>query len=303
MTDSSAPSVCAIVVTYRPDVTALRALVRAVTDQVAAVVVVDNGGAEWAGDDIGEQAVVLRQGSNLGLAAAQNVGIDWARRHRHTHVLLLDQDSEPAPDMVTALLGALGRLDRRVAAVGPEFRDDREAAAAPFVRVRFPVSRKIWCDASTRLVRADFLIGSGTLAPMAVLDDVGTMDEALFIDSVDLEWSFRARALGYELYGVCDARMSHRLGDARRPVLGGRLQFTTHPPVRLYFIMRNRLALYRLPHTPRAWIAQDVIRIPVKFFLFAALSGPRRRNCAAMVRGLLDGLRGVGGPAPRWVSR
>ena len=40
---------------------------------------------------------------NLGVAAAQNQGIEWAKQQGATHVLLLDQDSLPHPDMVARL--------------------------------------------------------------------------------------------------------------------------------------------------------------------------------------------------------
>jgi rhamnosyltransferase len=182
-----------------------------------------------------------------------------------------------------------------VAAVGPRFRDPREDRDAPFVRVAFPMSEKLWCDGEP-YVRCDFLIGSGALIPLAVIDDVGPLDADLFIDNVDMEWSFRARAGGYELYGVCAATMGHRLGDARRSVLLGLLQVITHSPDRLYYIMRNRVLLYRMRSTPRAWIAQDILRVPIKFLLFAVLIGPRRRNVPMMVSGLADGLRGRRGP-------
>jgi rhamnosyltransferase len=211
---------------------------------------------------------------------------------------LLDQDSIPAPGMVAALREALTDLvadGRHVAAVGPTFFDPREGVDAPFVRVAFPVSEKIH-PGDRPYVRCDFLISSGALIPIEVIDEVGAMRADLFIDNIDLEWSFRARARGYELYGVTAARMDHHLGDDRRPILFGTRRVVTHAPIRLYYIMRNRVRLYRMPATPKAWIAQDVIRIPVKFMLFAVLIGPRRQNVAMMVRGLADGLRGRGGP-------
>jgi rhamnosyltransferase len=293
---SGATSVCAIAVTYHPEPAALRALAAQVRPQVDALLVIDNASGDGA--PAGIDATVLTQSVNVGLAAAQNIGIAWAREHGHTHVLLLDQDSTPGDGMVDALLGALTALasvGHRVGAVGPRFHDPREARDAPFVRVAFPISEKIWCGEEP-YVRCDFLIASGALIPLAVLDDVGELDAGLFIDSVDLEWSFRARARGYELFGVCAATMVHRLGDDRRPVLFGLRQVVTHGPVRLYYIMRNRVLLYRLRPTPRAWIAQDIVRIPFKFFLFAVLIGPRRRNVRFMVRGLADGVRGRRGP-------
>ncbi len=300
-----APSVCGVVVTYRPDPIELDRTLAAVAPQVAALVVVDNATPETDLVTFAEAAgtagaVLLRQADNLGLAAAQNAGIAWAREHGHTHVLLLDQDSVPGAGMVDALIGALRELSgaQRVAGVGPRFRDHREDRDAPFVRVAFPMSHKIRCGANGKPVPVDFLISSGTLIPMAVLDDVGGVDDELFIDNVDLDWCFRVRARGYRLFGVCAATMEHRLGDHRQAVLGGCATVVTHGPVRLYYIMRNRITLYRRPHTPRVWIAQDVPRVLVKFVIFGVLVGPRARNIHYMLRGLLDGMRGRLGPCP-----
>jgi len=117
------------------------------------------------------------------------------------------------------------------------------------------------------------------------------MDAHLFIDNVDLEWCFRAQALGYSLYGVCGARMHHRLGDARQQLPLGLGRVVVHAPVRLYYMMRNRVALYRRPYTPRRWIAQDIPRLLLKFALFSLLLAPRRHNTRMMLRGLYDGLR------------
>lgn len=293
-------AVCAVVVTYHPDIGALRAALAAVRPQVGALVVVDNASPGIDAAVHGTGAVLLGQPENVGLARAQNIGIDWARRHGCSHVLILDQDSMPGPAMVEALLAGWRRLSAsaRVGAVGPRFRDARERRDAPFVRVAFPVSHKLWCDASTADVRCDFLISSGALIPLAVLDDIGGMDDGLFIDNVDMEWCFRARSRGYELFGVCAATMEHSLGDERRPVLGGLHQVVTHKPVRLYFIMRNRVALYLRPHTPRVWIAQDLPRVLAKFVIFSVLVGPRGDNVRFMLRGLVDGVRGRSGPCP-----
>jgi rhamnosyltransferase len=300
--EPTSQSVCAVLVSYYPEPVALKSAVAAVRPQVDAVVLVDNATPhfdEIAADIDVSDVVLLRQQSNVGLATAQNIGIDWARQHGHSHVLILDQDSTPTKGMVDALLDAWRVLSSttRVGAVGPRFRDPREDRDAPFIRIAFPMSRKLWCDASTPYLRSDFLISSGALIPLAVLDDVGGMDDGLFIDNVDMEWSFRARARGYALFGVCDALLEHRLGDERRTLPGGRQQ-VVHGPTRLYFIMRNRVALYRRPHTPRVWIAQDLPRVLFKFLVFSALVAPRGRNVRYMLRGLADGVRGRSGPCP-----
>jgi len=281
----------------------LFALVDAVTPQVGAVVVIDNASVgvwQRALNQTMPDVALLRQPCNVGLAVAQNAGIDWARAYGYSHVLLLDQDSEPGEGMVAALLAALQMLsiDNKVGAVGPRFHDQREDRDAPFVRIGFPRSQKLWCESDTQSIACDFLISSGALIPIAVLDQVGAMDAGLFIDNVDMEWSFRARAKGYALYGVCSATMHHHLGDDRRVLPFGVGKIVVHGPSRLYYMMRNRLRLYGMRHTPLVWTAQDIPRVLVKLFLFGVLIGPRLRNLRFMLRGLWDGLLGRQGACP-----
>lgn len=195
-------------------------------------------------------------------------------------------------------LAAPGRPAAPVGAVGAQFVDARSGMPGPFVRIGFPFNRKI-AGGPGECVECDFLISSGCLVPMAVLDAVGDMDATLFIDNVDLDWSFRARQAGYRLFGVCDARMLHSIGDRlvrSRWVPTGVL---VHGPARLYYMMRNRLLLYRRPHVPRTWIAQDVLRLCGKVVRMSLLVRPRGRNLRAMAAGLCDGLLGRSGPRLR----
>jgi rhamnosyltransferase len=288
-------SVCAVVVTHRPDLDRLRGVLARLHDQVDHVVVVDNG-PDDVGSGLGPGVTVLQEPGNVGLAAAVNDGVAWARARASTHVLLLDQDSWPQAGMVATLLRASTELSRRhrVAAVGPRHVDPRLGRAAPFIEVGFPMSRKLSCVSGA--VRCDFLIGSGTLIALPVLDDVGPMDAGLFIDNVDLDWCFRARARGYAVFGVGGATMEHLIGERRASVLGA--QVAQHRPERLYFITRNRLKLYRRPHTPRVWVAQDAPRVLLKALIFGLLLGPRAENLRQMRRGFVDGVRDVSGPGP-----
>lgn len=304
MADLAPSEVCAVVVAYHPDWDALRARVDAIATQVGKVVLVINACSEsdraQAARLVG-RCEVIAEAANTGLAAAQNRGIAWARSNGFAAVLLLDQDSLPASGMVQALLDgrvACAAGGVRVGAVGPGFLDPRDGAAAPFVRIGFPFNRKLFCTPGAQAIDCDFLISSGSLVTMDVLDAVGAMDEGLFVDNVDLEWSFRARSRGYRLFGICAARMRHALGEARRPLPLGLRSVVVHSPLRLYYMMRNRVRLYALPHTPWRWIAQDMMRLPVKFFLFAVIVGPRWKNVRYMLRGLLDGIRGRVGVAP-----
>ncbi|WP_449421567.1 glycosyltransferase, partial [Rhodanobacter lindaniclasticus] len=183
MTRLVADGVCAVIVAYCPDPGVIDSLMGSLAAQTAAMVLVDNASpGNWqsalAAKLAARDGALLAQSRNLGLAAAQNIGIEWARERGFGHVLLLDQDSEPGEGMVAALLGALRELSAvgPVAAVGPRFHDRREHRDAPFVRIGFPFNRKLWCDGSTPTIACDFLISSGMLIPLAVLDRVGAMD-------------------------------------------------------------------------------------------------------------------------------
>ena len=294
------PVVCAVVVIYHPEHAILRELLAAVAPQVSATIIVDNGSdpSDAALAEILRQpaVTVLRNDGNVGLARALNQGIDRARQQDATHVLLLDQDSTPAPDMVSTLLVALARLEaeRPVGAVGPTLIDPRTGKRAPFVRFGFPLNPVVHA-APGEVVACDFLTTSGSLIPVAVLDRVGGMDESLFIDHVDVEWCFRAARSGRSIAGVGDATMLHRIGDR---LIRGTTLFI-HGPERLYYIMRNRVLLYQLPHISWTWIGQDVLRIPFKFLIFAVLVPGRLRNIYAMTTGLWDGVRGRRGQRAR----
>lgn len=290
---------CAIIVTYRPELARLEALLSACLPQADKLVVVDNGSDEGALTMLRTRArrdgfAVLELGDNLGVAAAQNRGVAWARTQTCEHVLFLDQDSVPAPDMVQKLLAALAALQAEgvpVAAVGPKLVDNRTGAGTPFVNIGLLGVRRTHCSepGENRLL-TDFLISSGMLLPLAMLDRVGLPEEALFIDNVDLEWSFRARAQGLLLYGVCGAVMKHSVGD--QVVTLGKGVIHRHGPLRQYYIMRNRILLYRRGYAPAGWVAQDCFRMLFKFVAFSLFFAPRRENFRMMLRGARDALAG-----------
>jgi len=299
--DCSAANLCAIVVSYRPCLETLAKLLAALEGQVAVTLVVDNGSpaavASWLRGQARSTVVPMLLENNLGVAAAHNRGVGWAREQGYSYIILFDQDSLPAPDMVKQLClayQALAAAGKRVAAVGPRYFDKCSDQAAPFVRMGYVINRRVSCTPQVEWVKADFLITSGSLVALAILDRVGGFDEGLFIDNVDMEWCFRAQSQGFELYGICRAVMAHNIGEGDIK-LWLPYRFIVHAPFRLYYIMRNRVLLYRRAYTPLRWITQDVLRLLAKLAIFALLVPPRRLNLAMMMKGLRDGVRGETG--------
>jgi len=299
--------VAGVILTYHPDQTTLLDLVRAVCPQLEALLIVDNG-TPWdpaplsAGVDSGlrDRIHFLGLPENLGVGAGHNRGIAWARERGFSHVLILDQDSIPAPGMVAALARAAREMEARgsrVGAVGPQYRDRYTGTRSGFVRLGPLWMRRTPCAASESVLETDFIISSGALIPMQVLDDVGAMDESLFIDHVDTEWVFRARSRGYRTFGACGAIMEHTLGTATFRVWLGRWRnVALHSPQRNYYLFRNTVILARRSYAPRAWIVGALVRLAGLLVLYLGFGSERGRRLRLMARGISDGLRGTTGP-------
>jgi rhamnosyltransferase len=301
---ASEARVCAIIVTYFPDLHRLEQLLRALVGPVANTVIVDNGSPmNFEGLAATYPALIVEKlDRNRGIATAQNRGIEAAKRLGATHVIFLDQDSVPEPHMVHLLLDKLRKLQdagKRVACVGPEIRAPDGGPPARFARLAFPTG----ADGTGRLdgvVECLFLISSGTLVPMTVIDDVGNMEDRLFIDVVDEEWCLRARAKGYRIFGVRGAVLSHRLGDSASEIwLGRHRRVPRHKPLRYYYIFRNTIAVSRRRYTPLRWKVRRLILLAKLFLAYGVFTGMRGGELGAMVKGIRHGLRGVTGELER----
>lgn len=293
-------AVVAAIVTYYPDLRGLDLLLESLCGQVQEILIVDNASNGREFEDFFRQVPrhinVLRNPVNVGIGTAVNQAIGWAASRSAECILLLDQDSVVQGGMVGALYAALQRVSAKglVAAVGPCFVDRRTQQPAPFVRIGFPFNQRIWGKPG-EIVECDFLITSGSLIPMAALREIGGMEEAFFIDNIDVEWCFRARSKGWRVYGVSGAVMHHEIGDRIVTLPAGLGEVIVHSPLRLYYMMRNRVLLYRRHATPWTWIAQDIPRLMLKFVRLALLVAPRALHARYMLAGIRDGVRGVQG--------
>lgn len=291
--------ICAIVITYQPELALLRENLAACRAQVDCMVVVDNASdheTQARIDDLAQEIdyEILQLTDNFGVAAAQNCGVARARLNNCNSVIFFDQDSKPLHGMVDALQQAtrvLAAENSPVAAVGPMLLDRRTGANTPFVRIgMFGVSRTTFREDGRHLIPTDFLVSSGMLIALTILDQVGLPEEGLFIDNVDLEWCFRARSMGLSLYGVSNAVMEHSVGD--HVIQLGSHVIHRHSPLRQYYIMRNRILLYQRSYSPWGWIVQDFFRMLFKLAAFSLFFAPRLQNINMMLKGVKDGLRG-----------
>ena len=284
---------CAVVVTYNPDMQSLLSMLNGAISQVDQILVIDNSTSVDLKKNLSQLPVKLTTlGTNMGIAYAQNIGIELARKLDAKYILFLDQDSLLNKDMVFELHGALSQLSD-AAAVGPVYLSEHQKENAIFsTTVGF---KRVFqtCCIEHPIVQTDALISSGSLIPMSVLNQVGAMREGLFIDYVDTEWGLRAKALGFNSYAVFRAKMHHALGNTAIKFAGRNM--IVHSPLRRYYQFRNAILLYKMSHIPMAWKLIDARRLFLRFFFYSITNAPRWSNFKMMSLGLWHGILGKTG--------
>ncbi len=295
--------VFAVVVTYHPDLAHLAIFVSELCVQFEAVIIVDNGTS--AANKLCEviagnrQVELVLNGVNLGIGAAQNIGINKSLSQDATHVIVFDQDSMIGPGFRKGLLDAevsLKRSGKNVAAIGPKLIDQSTGKVIPFIGYPYGFKRRIVVTADNHIVECFSLLSSGTLMSRESLEIVGMLREDLFLEYVDVEWGARARNHGLKSYGVAAATLFHNLGDQRLNV--GPIIVPLHSPLRHYYTMRNAVRMQRHPAFPLYWKLNDVVRTVRGFILFSCFNPPRLQQVKFMLRGLYHGFIGKSGQFP-----
>ena len=288
--------VYAVIVTFNPNISALTELLVALMPQVGGAVIVDNGSTDditdWFDSIDYTNLSLLNLGKNFGIAHAQNMGIQALAGLSIKFILLSDQDSKPADNMVSELKNAANKLinlGEPVAAVGPYYEDIRQNNAPPFFRIEGLSVKRQYASPQNNIVKVDYLIASGSLIPIDVFDKVGLMNKEMFIDYVDTEWGLRAKKCGYQSFGVFSAKMEHSLGDKYVRFMGR--EIALHSPLRHYYFVRNGVWLYKQKNLPFNWKLVDGYRMIIRIVLYIIFSKPRREHFFMIVRGFVHGMR------------
>lgn len=214
-------------------------------------------------------------------------------------MLLLDQDSEPAADMVERFLEALANPpgSRPVAAVGPAIIESKIVRRPYFVTLGFWRYRRTVVDVAGDAVVADILIASGCIVPRAPLRHVGLMDESLFIDRVDTERCLRTAALGYRCLSVPRAHLRHSIGSQAIRLKPFQRRIILHSTTRHHYTLRNSILLMKRRYIPWRWRINEAVLLAQMVVVYLACAPDRRQRLSAMFRGVVHGVTGRAGPA------
>lgn len=185
------------------------------------IVVVDNGSID---DSISRikvaypDVLLLRNGQNLGFAGGNNVGIRHALRRGADYIWLLNNDTKPAPDALSALVAKASADDRIGAVASVCYYADAPSKVQAWAGSR--VNLWIGYSGLSRVPREDnwfdSLNGTSMLIARSALEDAGLLDEGFFVYWEDTEFCLRLRKKGWRIAAAPDSCVLHKVSASTR---------------------------------------------------------------------------------------
>lgn len=231
----------ALIVTYNPEIDKLILNIKAVLPQVEKLVVVDNGSINYKSlvelmNDFNIELIGLEK--NLGIAAAQNIGMSFFFNKRFDWVMMLDQDSVVPLNTINEMENSPKFQDLSTGILTMQYCDPnwtKEQQKHELKSVNAPDDLRLR------------VISSGNLVRVKVWNSVGGFDEWMFIDQVDFDFDAKVTLLGYKIWKLNNLVMQHEVGK----VINGKFTLLkllklppekllySHTPIREYYINRN----------------------------------------------------------------
>jgi GT2 family glycosyltransferase len=292
--DKGFPAVAILTINYNsgPYIRDFLASLQAVAYPNCRLVVVDNASDDASPEEISRlfpQAVLMRNGENLGVTGGHNVGIRYCLKEAFDYVLFLNNDTVVGQDFLDCLLES---SDPRTM-VAPKTYLYGQPGLLDDTVGDFDWWRGVWRGwlygkpeppGFERPREVSMASLCCLLVPAAVFRDVGLMDERFFMYYDDFDFVARARAAGYRLRINPAAVIHHRKAASS----GG-----VESPFKVYYASRNRLYLMR-KHSSRLRFALFLayfLATRVGYFV-SYLVKRQGRQLRAMLMGIADFFRG-----------
>ena len=243
-TEPNMQNICAIVITYHPDMEIYGRIER-IASQVNKVIIVDNGSSKEnilelnkISSELGVHLILNED--NLGVATALNIGFDFACNSDYLFdwCLTMDQDTILYPQMVQNLIKAYKYcpFKKDLAIIGSNYEEYNTGRILYDNRN----NKKSW-------VEVEYLPTSGCLTSIAIYKSLGKFRDNLFIDYIDTEYCMRVNENEFKVIISPVVNMRHPLGTYKFSklfkFLFGRNKITNYPPIRHYYWTRNGITI------------------------------------------------------------
>ena len=183
----------AVIVSFNPDVSRMRSNINILLNQGFRTIVVDNG-SDQPPEQLADIAELVLLGKNKGIATALNIGMSKAKEHGGEWVLSLDQDSEPADNILEEYKKHLDLPN--------------SGALCPQI-VRRGVEKKEQAETIELIKRCPT---AGFFLKVNVWEIAGKYDDWMFIDYVDYDICTRIITAGFSIYRINSTFVIQELG-------------------------------------------------------------------------------------------
>ncbi|MZI96126.1 glycosyltransferase [Vibrio sp. CAIM 722] len=275
--------ISALIVTFNPNLDHLSQMIEILSQQVSNIIIVDNSPDEMKVTFNEEVVNYIYLGHNEGIGYAQNVGFFEAYKNSD-FIITFDQDSKIDDGLVDSLIKdyfILRDNNIKVACIGPSVINERDGSV---YEKYFKGAEEL----NNNCYAVKSIISSGTLIPVDSLLRIGINKAHWFIDSIDIEWCYRARDLGYKVIMTRNKKMTHNLGSGDKNLFFGK-KINFGSDFRLYYVFRNWIFSLRETCFPLSYKLKIIFNMPIKFLLLATIP-PRRGRIKNMLKGIKHGI-------------
>lgn len=192
---------------------------------------------------------LIQSGDNLGYAGGNNVGIEWALKNDSDYILILNNDTIVAPDLIDILLQSATTLPQG-SILGAQIFYQASPDKIWFAGGRWDSDTLSFqhigqnqSSADTdfnEITKVDYITGCALFSSSATFHKVGLLDENFYLTFEETDWCYRAKKLDYDCYMVPQAKLWHKVASS----FGGR-----QTPIYEYFMNRNKY-LWAEKHLP-----------------------------------------------------
>jgi rhamnosyltransferase len=288
-------AICAVVVSYNPDVSIIDNVI-ALLPQVSTIVIVDNGSSETSIEYLdhlkSEPCVhLILNKDNLGIAVALNLGVKYAIKAGYSWIATFDQDSKVLPNYISLMISAYNSCNYKseVAIISPTYFIASKEKIVPST-INNDEEHLLFSNIKTAMT-------SGNIIKSSTFNEIGFFDEGFFIDYVDHEFCLRVRKHGKFIIECNNAILDHNLGS---PILynifGFKIVTNSHTALRKYYRYRNRIMVYKkyfLFDFP--WILNDLKNFFSEPFKIILLEEDKFNKFCSILRGIWHGIKNVSG--------
>lgn len=294
---ASEPVVAAIVLNWNDKVATARCLESLLQSDYPALRLycVDNGSEDGSLEELPPrfpQVTFVATGANLYYAGGNNAGMRRALDDGADYILVVNNDTLVAPDMVTQLRRALDEAPQ-AGFVGPKiYYLDHPAvlwSAGGGINWWLGLTwhhglRRPDGPAYARRRSVGYLTGCAIMARRRVLDEIGLLDSDYVLYAEDADWCVRACRAGWDLLYVPEATMWH---EVSRSSGGAQSAF------KVYHKVRSNFRLFRLYARPYHWVTMPfAVLLGAAAYAARALLSGNTAALRALVRAIGDELSG-----------